>query len=329
MLVVHPHFHARRTGVTAHTEAIVPALGSGVETKALGELLDTLPRTSWAEVWRRAGRDEVVWHAHRNNELLAGLVLRALRRHVRVVFTRHGSAPPGRYTRWLLRGADAVITLNTELAAQLGPRTRVIGHGIDLTRFTPPVDRAAARAAVKLPAARAFGVVGRVRPDKGQGDFAEAIGALSAEVTPVLVGLTRPRDEAWASALVQRVPGLLRVGEQRDVVPWFHAFDVVVQPSHAESYSLVIPEAMACGCAVVATALPAAPGLLEHGRTGFLYPVGDVAALREVLGQLVREPQVAAKVGRAAAEEARARLGVEHEARALAEVYRAVWSQRA
>jgi mannosyltransferase len=96
---------------------------------------------------------------------------------------------------------------------------------------------------------------------------------------------------------------------------------VVVQPSRLESYSLVIPEAMACGCAVVAARLPAAPGLLDDGRTGFLYPPGDVAALREVLRRLLDDPALVARVGAAAAEEARARLGVEHEARALAQVY--------
>jgi mannosyltransferase len=327
MLVVHPHFHRRRTGVTAHTEAIVTALGAGVEARAMGSLLEALPRTSWGDVWRRAGQEDVVWHAHRNNELLAGLVLRALGRRVRVVFTRHGGTKPGWYTRWLMRGADALVTLNQELAQLTGPRTKVIGHGVDLRRFVPG-DRSAALTALTL-SGRVFGVVGRVRPDKGQGDFVEAIAKVPPDVvTPVLVGLTRPADEAWAAGLQQRVPTLRRVGEQRDVVPWLQACEVVVQPSHSESYSLVIPEAMACGCVVVATALPAAPGLIEHGRTGFLYPVGDVAALRELLNQLVREPRLVERVGRAAAEEAQSRFGVEHEARALSELYRVVLSER-
>jgi mannosyltransferase len=51
------------------------------------------------------------------------------------------------------------------------------------------------------------------------------------------------------------------------------------------------------------------PAVLEHGRTGFLYEPGDVATLRELLTMLLREPERG--------------FGVEHEARALAEVYQA------
>ncbi|MFY0582639.1 hypothetical protein ACN28S_57625 [Cystobacter fuscus] len=35
-LVVHPHFHRRRTGVTAHTEVVVSELARTSETRALG-----------------------------------------------------------------------------------------------------------------------------------------------------------------------------------------------------------------------------------------------------------------------------------------------------
>jgi mannosyltransferase len=326
VLVVHPHFHPRRTGVTSHTEAIVAALAKGTEVAALGEALSpSLPLTTLREVFRRARREPVVWHAHRNNELLWGLLLRAFGAKLELVFTRHGGSVPGAFSRWLLRFPDAIVTLNDELAAHLPPGTRVIGHGVDLARFQPPASREAAWKALGVPGARGFGVVGRVRPAKGQADFVEALAALpGADVTPVLVGLARGADQAWSEGLRARLPTLVLVGEQPDVVRWYQGLDVVVQPSHSESFSLVIPEAMACGCAVVATRLPAAPGLIDDGRTGFLYPPGDLTALREVLGRLVAEPSLARRVGQAAAEEARARFGVEHEARALLQVYRQV-----
>jgi mannosyltransferase len=320
VLVVHPHFHPRRTGVTAHTEAIVTALvQQGDEALVVGEALSVdLPRTTLGEVWRRAGTQAVVWHAHRNNELLWGLVLRALGRRLKLVFTRHGGTRPGAWTRLLMRGADALVTLNDELAAVMGRGTRVIGHGVDLRRFVPPVSRPEAWRALGLPGERGVGVVGRVRPEKGQGDFVEALDALPS-FTPVLVGLAK--DAAWAEGLRGRAPSLQLLGEQRDVVRWYQGLDIVVQPSRSESYSLVIPEAMACGCVVVAARLPAAPGLIDDGRTGFLYPPGDVAALRAVLQRLQADPALVARVGEAAANEARIRFGVEHEARALHELY--------
>ena len=78
------------------------------------------------------------------------------------------------------------------------------------------------------------------------------------------------------------------MGEQRDVRPWYQGASVVVQPSHAESFSLVLAEAMASGCCVVAARLPHYRAFLEEGRTGFTYPVGDAAALAAVLGTLWR-----------------------------------------
>ncbi len=324
MLVVHPHFHPRRTGVTTHTEAIVEALAKGGEVLAVGNALaDAVPRSTLGRIFQRARNERVVWHAHRNNELLWGLLLRAFGAKLTLVFTRHGGTAPGAFSRWLMRSPDALVTLNDELAKQLRPGTRVIGHGVDLTRFHPPASREAAWKALGLPGARGFGVVGRVRPAKGQGDFVDALAGLADDqaLTPVLVGLARGTDEGFAQALRARLPRLVLAGEQREVVGWYQGFEVVVQPSRSESYSLVIPEAMACGCAVVAARLPAAPGLIDDGRTGFLYPVGDVSALREVLARLRAEPQLVRRVGDAAAEEAKARFGIEHEAQALRALY--------
>jgi len=167
--------------------------------------------------------------------------------------------------------------------------------------------------------------VGRVREAKGQGDFVEALAPLLDRFpawTPVLVGLTKPADEAWASALEGRCGGRLkRVGEQREVARWYRGLSLVVHPSHGEAFSLVLVEAMAAGCCVVASRLPHHPAIVEHGRTGFLYEPGDVAGLRSILEGLLADPQRVEAVGLKAAEEARARFGIEHEARKLVELY--------
>ncbi|MGA9521216.1 MAG: glycosyltransferase family 4 protein, partial [Myxococcaceae bacterium] len=281
-LVVHPHFHLRRTGVTGHVEAMVRAQDALVETRAIGSgLSESVPRLSWRELWRRARREPIVWHAHRNNELLAGLILRLLGRDVRVVYTRHAAHVPSRYTRILFRRADQVIALTEEVARALDVPGTVIGHGVDLERFTPPADRAEAFRALGLGGRHGVGVVGRIRPAKGQGDVAEAIAPLlpsHPEWRVAFVGQARPADRAWADKLVRRLGERLTLpGEQADVARWYRGLSVLVQPSHSEGYSLVLLEAMASGCCVVASRLPHFPALVEHGRTGFLYPPGDVA----------------------------------------------------
>jgi mannosyltransferase len=204
----------------------------------------------------------------------------------------------------------------------------VVGHGVDLGRFSPPKDRAAAFQALGLPGRRGVGVIGRLRPAKGQADFARAVGPLlvgskKEEWVAVLVGQAKWRDRRWARSLESA--GMKLVGEHQDVTRWYQGMTVVVQPSLEEAFSLVPMEAMACGCCVVASALPYAREVVEDGRTGFLYPPGDVEALRAVLAELLARPERAEEVGRAAAEAARARLGVEGEAARLAKAYRALF----
>jgi mannosyltransferase len=326
MLVVHPHFHRRRTGVTAHTENIVPALARTLEARGLGKnLAPQVPRTSLGEVWARAGTETVIWHAHRNNELLVGLCLKALGWNLKVVFTRHGGERPGGWTRFLAGFADERITLNAENAAQLGHRSHVVSHGVDLVAFQPPFDRAQSFAALKLPGRFGVGVVGRVRPAKGQADFVAALTPLlpqHPEWTPVLVGLVKAAQASWAEELKAQTGGRLQlVGEHPDIARWYHGLSIVVQPSHSESFGIVLLEAMATGACVVATRLPHVPALIDDGVTGFLYQPGDVEGLRRILTRLLDDPGLVAKVGEAAAQESRRRFGVEHEARELARVY--------
>jgi mannosyltransferase len=326
-LVVHPHFHRRRTGVTGHVEAMVRTQGNFVETRAIGTGLSaSVPGISWGELLRRARREQVVWHAHRNNELLAGLLLRLVARRVRLVFTRHASHPPSAYTRWLFRRADQAIALTEEIARTLALPAAVISHGIDFERFSPPADRERAFRELGLGGSHGIGVIGRIRPAKGQGDLVEAIAPLLPSHPGwqvALVGQARPADRAWAEGFRSRLGDRLSMpGEQADVARWYRGLSVLVHPSHSEGFSLVLIEAMAAGCCVVASALPHVPAVVEHGRTGFLYPPGDVVALRELLAMLMADPARAARVGRAAAEEARFRFGLEREAAALLDAYR-------
>jgi mannosyltransferase len=333
VLIVHPHFHRRRTGVTSHVEAVVGALARTEEAVAIGAALGAdVPRSTWSEVAARIRAGEpAVWHAHRNLDLLAGLALRRGRgRRLTVIATRHSGAPPSRYSLALLRAADAVVTLTDHQARALPVESTVVAHGIDVRRFRPPegADRAERAAALGLGGGRAVGVVGRVRPDKGQGDFVRAFASLGAATrgwTPVLVGLAKGRHARWAEGLARELPGLVLAGERSDVVPVFQALSIAVQPSRArvESFGLVVPEAMACGCAVVATDLPWMRTIIDHGRTGLLVPPGDVAALAAALAELLADHERAEAMGRAAADDARRRFTVEREAELLLALYRA------
>lgn len=329
MLVVHPHLHARHTGVTSHVEAMVRQLvAQGVDARVYGAQVDgALPRVTLAEVRRRARREPVVWHAHRPNEVALGLALRASGVRLRLVATRHSSYPPSRLTQWLLGRADAVIALSEEATRLLEVPAVVVSHGLEVERFAPPARRDQAFAALGLPGAHAVGVVGRVRPDKGVGDFVDAVTPLLSRFpdwTPVLVGLAKGREAAWADELRAQTGGsLVLAGQQADVAAWYRGLSVVVHPSHGEAWSLALLEAMASGCCVIASRLPHVPRILEDGRTGLLFPPRDVEALRAQLERALSDEALRTRLGLAAHEAVVQRFGVAREVEALRAVYTA------
>lgn len=83
----------------------------------------------------------------------------------------------------------------------------------------------------------------------------------------------------------------------------YRAADVLVLPSESETWGLVINEAMASGCpAFVSDAVGCAPDLIDEGRTGATFPVGDVDRLSVLLNELTLGIWDRAKVARDLAE---------------------------
>ena len=81
----------------------------------------------------------------------------------------------------------------------------------------------------------------------------------------------------------------------------------VLPSSFQEGWGVVVNEAMASGCCVVSShGAGAAPWLIRHGETGFLYPNGDVRALANILEKLLLAPEQCATIGRQAWEYVRA-----------------------
>jgi glycosyltransferase involved in cell wall biosynthesis len=83
----------------------------------------------------------------------------------------------------------------------------------------------------------------------------------------------------------------------------YRAADVLVLPSQYEPFGVVVNEAMLCGCVpVVSNRVGARFDLIEEGRTGFVYPVGDVEKLAELLRGLLGDPERRSRMSEAARE---------------------------
>jgi glycosyltransferase involved in cell wall biosynthesis len=86
----------------------------------------------------------------------------------------------------------------------------------------------------------------------------------------------------------------------------YHEADVLVFPTRADHWGLVLNEAMACGCVPLASsAAGAATDLVVDGKTGLVVPTGDAEALKDGLLRLCADPALRARLSAAALEESR------------------------
>jgi glycosyltransferase involved in cell wall biosynthesis len=82
------------------------------------------------------------------------------------------------------------------------------------------------------------------------------------------------------------------------------AHDVFVFPSYFEGFGLVLLEAMACGLPIITTPATAGPDIIEEGKEGFIIPIGNAAACKQAILNLLEDRNKLAEMGKAAVKKA-------------------------
>lgn len=208
----------------------------------------------------------------------------------------------------------------------------VIPYGVDAERLrsSPSVEAAASALRRRYPGPLLL-FVGRLVPYKGLDVLMRAMTSVQGTLVLVGDGPQRAALETLArdSGVADRV---VFAGEVREpeLVAWYHACDLFTLPSvtRAEAFGMVQVEAMTCGKPVVSTALPTGvPWVNRHGETGLVVPPGDVQALADALGHLVREPELRLQLGRQAQERAAREFTADRMAARAVELYSEVLTQ--
>lgn len=339
-----PNFKRRLSGVTATLERVLPYQARDIGIAALApRLAPGVPRIGWLDLrhlWSRPTRHSTrIWHARRNVEMLAGVVLRdLLRMRLKLVFTSASQRWHKRWSRFLIARMDAVISTSAKTASYLQRPSTVIHHGIDIDEFQPATDKAQARQALELPDLKFVGCFGRIRVQKGTDVFVDALirilpdhpgwggivlGRATAQHTAFFAEQRAKVEKAGLSGRIL-FPGEVPTSQTAD---WYRALDLYAAPQRWEGFGVTPLEAMACGVPVVATTVGAFEELVVEGKTGTMIPPGDVEAMAKAVASFMSLDD-ATRAGQA--EASRRHIvenhSIEVEAQRINAVYQEVWA---
>ncbi len=197
-------------------------------------------------------------------------------------------------------------------------RVRVIRNGIDTAEYAPDPATDVLDAYGVAPDRPSVIFVGRITRQKGVPVLLRAAAALDPAAQLVLCA-GQP-DTAELAAEVEALVADLRAARsgviwipemlpKRAVIQLLSHATVFACPSLYEPLGIVNLEAMACGTAVVASAVGGIPEVVSDGETGLLVPPDDPGALAGALNVLIADPARATALGRAGRERAVAEFG--------------------
>jgi D-inositol-3-phosphate glycosyltransferase len=134
------------------------------------------------------------------------------------------------------------------------------------------------------------------------------------------IEMARLKDLCESLGLDQSVVFLGK--RDQDKLPYFYsAADVLVMPSHYESFGMVALEAMACGTPVIASEVGGLAYLVRDGETGFTIPDQEPEKLCEKISWLLNDSQLHATMSQRAVEDAQD-YAWEKIAKQIVEVYK-------
>jgi glycosyltransferase involved in cell wall biosynthesis len=173
---------------------------------------------------------------------------------------------------------------------------------------------------------RLIGAVGRLWPQKRYKDLiwaADLLKVIRDDVHLVIVGEgpQRERLERYRS-LVQIEDRVHFLGHRDDVHRLLPHLDCFWLGSGYEGQSNGLMEAMISGVPVVASDIPGNRDLVIHGETGYLYPLGDRAALARWTNILLNDAELAKRLGMTAKQRMHDQFSVEKMVARYTDLYR-------
>jgi alpha-maltose-1-phosphate synthase len=164
-------------------------------------------------------------------------------------------------------------------------KLRLLPYGVDVSRFHPVVAPAEGRFDVLYVGAMSLqkGVQYLVQAYQKIKHPAKSLTFVGAP-SPAIIAMLQAR-ELWPDDA--KVLGHIPQAELKNIMSRSH---VLVLPSIQDGFGMVMAQALACGCPVIASTNTGGEDLFTDGEEGFIVPIRDVTILAERLQQLADNP---------------------------------------
>ena len=209
------------------------------------------------------------------------------------------------------RSAARILPISDWVAAILAKsgipqeQMTVVYEGVEVPRIPPPQIRQAARARWGIADdSQLIGCVGVLLPDKGQDSLIRALTTLRTEFPTVKLllvgdGPDKPRLQQLAAKL-NVTDAVIFGGFVTAMESVYPALDLFAFPSRFEGLGTSLLSAMSYAVPSVAFNTCAFPEIIEHGRSGLLAELGNDASLANSIAAILRNPEIALQIARAA-----------------------------
>lgn len=280
------------------------------------------PRAIWT-LWRllRSGEVDIV-HAHNGRTALNAVTAQAFARQGYCVTTQHFIEPahtnlgglagqPSRWVhRWMNHRVSCIICVSDAVREALlkrehlpKSRATTIPNGISDRTQSGTSDREQLRRELGLKAdAPLIACVSRLEQEKNVTCLISAMAAVAGQFSDavcLIVGdgsqMGLLTDQCNASGLTDNIRLL---GFRNDAMAIMDIADLIVLPSRAEPFGLVLLEAMSLEKPVVAINAGGPREIVVDQETGFLVPPSDPAMLAKAISRLLTDNQLRTEMGR-------------------------------
>jgi glycosyltransferase involved in cell wall biosynthesis len=260
-----------------------------------------------------------ILHAHLARDYTFCGIAARMAHPVHFYITRHHFNPikSNPVYSWTLSEARALIAVSESVREQLAlafpalvDRIVVIPNWVG-TQAVRYLSREEAREKLGITRRLSVGIIGQITPLKRHDLFVRAAAHMVrerhwSEVDFLIIGEPGPDDEAYAAELNNLVSQSGIVGNLRftgfieNLPSYLPALDMVVAPSENEAFSLAVVEAMAAGCAVIASRVGGMAEIIEDGVTGLFIEQGELSSLIFGLSKFLADKELRSRVATAA-----------------------------